>query len=86
MAAPAGYTPYPGYGQAFSKPSGGGSIPKKASGGPAGGLTWVGERGAELVNLPGGSQVYNAGASANMGIDYYKLAAVLAVEFAKVRD
>lgn len=86
VAAPSGYTPYPGYGQAFSTPRGGGSAPRRASGGPAGGLTWVGERGAELVNLPGGSQVNNAQASANMGIDYYKLAAVLAVEFAKVRD
>lgn len=85
VSAPSGYTPYPGYGGAFS--TGGGKTPnKKASGGPAGGLTWVGERGMELVNLPGGSQVNNAQASANMGIDYYKLAAVLAVEFAKVRD
>lgn len=58
----------------------------RASGGPASGLTWVGERGAELVNLPGGSQVYNAQASASMGFDYYKLASILAVEFAKVRD
>lgn len=66
--------------------SGGGGANRRASGGPAGGLTWVGERGAELVNLPGGSQVYNAQASASMGFDYYKLAAVLAVEFAKVRD
>lgn len=69
------YTPYPGAG-----------INRRASGGPAGGLTWVGERGAELVNLPGGSQVNNAQASANMGFDYYKLASILAVEFAKVRD
>lgn len=59
---------------------------RRASGGPAGGLTWVGERGAELVSLPGGSQVYNAQASASMGFDYYKLASILAVEFAKVRD
>lgn len=84
VAAPSGYTPYPGYAGAFS------STPKtanrRASGGPSGGLTWVGERGAELVNLPGGSQVMNAQQSASMGIDYYKLAAVLAVEFAKVRD
>lgn len=86
ISAPSGYTPYPGYGQAFSSPSQGGSVNRRASGGPAGGLTWVGERGAELVNLPGGSQVNNAQASANMGFDYYKLAAILAVEFAKVRD
>jgi len=85
VSAPSGYTPYPGYGQAFStsstKPAN-----RRASGGPAGGLTWVGERGAELVNLPGGSQVNNAQASASMGFDYYKLASILAVEFAKVRD
>lgn len=86
VSAPAGYTAYPGYGQAFSTPSQGGRANRRASGGPAGGLTWVGERGAELVNLPGGSQVNNAQASANMGFDYYKLAAILAVEFAKVRD
>jgi len=83
VAAPSGYTAYPGYGQAFST----GNKPKgKASGGSASGLTWVGERGAELVNLPSGSQVYNNQASASMGIDYYKLASILAVEFAKVRD
>lgn len=60
--------------------------PGRASGGPASGLTWVGERGPELVNLPGGSQVNNSQASANMGFDYYKLASILAVEFAKARD
>ncbi len=87
VSAPSGYTPYPGYGQAISSSSGGGNRPnRRASGGPAGGLTWVGERGAELVNLPGGSQVMNAQQSANMGIDYYKFAAILAVELAKVRD
>lgn len=86
VSTPSGYTPYPGYGQAFSSSGSGGSAPRRASGGPAGGLTWVGERGAELVNLPGGSQVYNAQASASMGFDYYKLASILAVEFAKVRD
>jgi hypothetical protein len=87
VPAPAGYTPYPGQNAAFSTSGGGGNRPnRRASGGPAGGLTWVGERGAELVNLPGGSQVNNAQASANMGIDYYKLASILAVEFAKVRD
>ena len=31
-----------------------------------GGLTWVGEKGAELVNLPGGSQVYTHEESMNM--------------------
>lgn len=86
IPAPSGYTPYPGYGQAIAKPSGGFTAPRRASGGPAGGLTWVGERGPELVSLPGGSQVNNTQASAAMGIDYYKLASILAVEFAKVRD
>lgn len=64
----------------------GGSVPRRASGGSANGLTWVGERGPELVNLPSGSQVNNAQASANMGFDYYKFASILAVEFAKARD
>lgn len=34
-------------------------IPKKASGGAAEGLTWVGERGPELVNLPPKSYVHS---------------------------
>lgn len=34
--------------------------------GGAGGLTWVGEQGAELVNLPYGSTVYNHQESINM--------------------
>jgi hypothetical protein len=46
----------------------------------------VGERGPELVNLPGGSYVNNNQASQSMGFDYYKLASILAVEFAKARD
>jgi len=33
--------------------------PGRASGGGAGGMTWVGENGRELVNLPPNSQVYN---------------------------
>lgn len=78
-----GYTPYPGM-PTPSRPSGNGYIPGRASGGSANGLTWVGERGPELVNLPNGSQVNNAQASANMGIDYYKLASILAAEVAKV--
>ena len=32
-----------------------------------GGPTWVGERGPEIINLPRGSQVYNAQTSAQMG-------------------
>jgi uncharacterized coiled-coil protein SlyX len=45
-----------------------------------GGLTWVGERGPELVNLPTGSRVYNNSESRGMagGIDYDALAAALA--------
>lgn len=70
-----GYTPYPGAG-----------INRRAAGGMSGGLTLVGEKGAELVNLPSGSYVNNAQSSASMGIDYYKLASVLAVEIAKLRD
>ena len=62
------------------------AYPGRAAGGPAGGLTWVGERGPELVNLPNGSNVNNAQSSASMGFDYYKLASILAVEFAKARD
>jgi len=37
-----------------------------ASGGIWGGLTWVGERGRELVKLPQGSQVYSHGDSQRM--------------------
>ena len=37
-----------------------------ASGGMASGLTVVGERGPELVNLPGGSRVYSNSQSRNM--------------------
>ena len=36
-----------------------------------GGLTWVGEAGPELVALPGGSQIYNAQDSRNMGGDTF---------------
>lgn len=42
------------------------SLTGKASGGPAGGMTLVGERGAELVRLPFGSQVTSANQSAAM--------------------
>lgn len=35
----------------------GASLPGHAAGGPAGGTTWVGENGPELVNLPYGSHV-----------------------------
>lgn len=41
-------------------------IPGRAAGGPAGGVTLVGERGPELVNLPGGSYVNNATDTASM--------------------
>ncbi|MBL0320699.1 MAG: hypothetical protein IPP74_15600 [Alphaproteobacteria bacterium] len=86
LSTPAGYTPYQGYGSAFQTPPKTSGANRRASGGPASGLTWVGERGPELLNLPSGSQVNNNQASASMGFDYYKLAAILAVEFAKARD
>lgn len=38
----------------------------RAIGGPAGGMTWVGERGPELVRLPYGSNVYSNAQSAGM--------------------
>lgn len=38
----------------------------KALGGPAGGRVWVGEQGAELVDLPYGSTVYNHEESSQM--------------------
>ena len=85
VSAPAGYTAYPGYGSAISS-SRTNTANRRASGGPASGLTWVGERGPELLNLPSGSQVNNNQASQSMGFDYYKLASILAVEFAKARD
>ena len=43
-----------------------GSITKRASGGPASGLTLVGERGPELVSLPQGSYVNSNSASQRM--------------------
>ena len=43
-----------------------GGIVGAASGGARGGLTWVGEQGAELVRLPYGSTVYPAGQSRGM--------------------
>lgn len=55
-----------------------------AAGGPAGGMTWVGESGPELVNLPQGSYVNNNQSSARMAnqpvqayIDYDELARTL---------
>jgi phage-related protein len=43
-----------------------GGISHAAEGGPRGNLTWVGERGPELVNLPFGSTVYPHGQSMGM--------------------
>ena len=40
----------------------------RASGGVAGGLTLVGERGPELVNLPGGSYVHKSGTGPGGGV------------------
>ena len=42
------------------------SITKRATGGAASGLTWVGERGPELVNLPRGSYVNSNSTSRRM--------------------
>lgn len=55
-----------------SNASGGGGNPtKRASGGSAGGLTWVGEQGPELLNLPNGSYVNSNKDSQTMQqIDY----------------
>lgn len=46
-----------------------GKFPGNANGTPSwqGGLTWVGERGPELINLPRGSQVIPAHRAAQMG-------------------
>lgn len=47
----------------FSSPLGGpgsGKLGHLAGGGPASGLTWVGEYGPELIYAPSGSYVYNA--------------------------
>jgi hypothetical protein len=47
---------------------------KRAAGGSATGLTWVGEQGPELVDMPGGSMVHNNRESMAMaGFDYDKL-------------
>jgi hypothetical protein len=51
----------------------------KASGGSAGGLTWVGENGPELVNLPNGSNVTRASDSkAQSQIDYDQMGKAVA--------
>jgi hypothetical protein len=44
----------------------GGIVGQAASGGVRSGLTWVGERGPELVRLPAGARVHSAGDSARM--------------------
>ena len=81
------YVPPGGASNAPSGGSSGGRSPdERASGGSASGMTWVHEKGPELIDLPRGSYVNNAQASASMGFDYYKFAAILAVEFAKARD
>ena len=63
----------------------GGGKKGEASGGSAGGLTWVGESGPELVNLPQGSYVNNNQSSKRMAnqpvqayIDYDELARTMA--------
>lgn len=68
-----------------STPSGFGTAGGKATGGAAGGMTWVGENGPELVNLPSGSYVNHNQASSRMSnqpvqayIDYDELARTMA--------
>lgn len=53
--------------------------PGRASGGGGSGMTWVGENGRELVNLPPGSQVYSNGQSERMsgGQDFNKIASAI---------
>lgn len=46
--------------------TGGDTTPGRASGGYGSGMTWVGERGPELVNLPSGSYVNNNVSSSRM--------------------
>jgi hypothetical protein len=57
--APSQYVSAPGHWM-------GGVVSGAATGGARGGLTWVGERGPELVRLPTGSTVFPAGQSAAM--------------------
>ncbi len=52
------------YGPGPSKPS------AKATGGVAGGLTWIGEQGAELARLPQGTTVYPHGQSMAMAAQH----------------
>ncbi len=47
-------------------PSGFTDYMQRASGGPAGGLTLLGEQGPEIVNLPAGTNVTNYGQSTNI--------------------
>ena len=46
-----------------------------------GGLTWVGESGAELVNLPRGSQIVNAQDASSFGDTFY-----ITIDAANVRE
>jgi len=70
----------------------GNGIIGRAGGGPASGLTWVGEQGPELVKLPPGSQVYSGtrsnqimqGGVASIEIDYKRMARAFAEELQKV--
>lgn len=54
---------------------GGGDVGSNAAGTDywGGGLTWVGEEGPELVDLPAGSTIYNHEESANFGGDTYQI-------------
>lgn len=66
-----------------------GWITGRAGGGPASGLTWVGERGPELLQLPTGSYVYNSQTSRGMaggdgGVNVY-IDTVLATNAAEAK-
>lgn len=50
----------------YQPSGGGGGVSYRASGGPAGGLTVVGEQGPELLDLPSGSYVHDATSTSRM--------------------
>jgi len=59
-------TEYSGGNLATSSNMSGSQVHARASGGGASGMTWVGENGRELVDLPPGSHVYNNSQSEKM--------------------
>jgi len=67
---------YTGYDTTYSEEAGGYVGNYFNAGGNqnfGGGLTWVGENGAELVNLPQGSQIFNNQDSRNLGNNIYNI-------------